>query len=174
VLALKTVTFIYSTPEDRIVAAINAGLPETWSCWLTRRLALALLERAADFVASKSALAQQAPAELRGDLVAFERDVAIASTAKAMSKTPDEILRSSVATAELADRVTIAIRGEKFQFELHGKNNAGAMGLVTQAELQRILQMLQSQVIDAGWLGMPAKLQAAASSGPPEQKTVRH
>ena len=64
--ALKTVTFFYVPQEDRIAGAINAGHPDAWSCWLTRRLALAVLERTADYIATTSNLAQRAPAELRG------------------------------------------------------------------------------------------------------------
>ena len=45
---LKTITFVYAPQEDRIAAAINAGGPDAWSCWLTRRLALAVLERATE------------------------------------------------------------------------------------------------------------------------------
>jgi hypothetical protein len=58
--ALKTVTFLYVPPEDRIAGAINAGHPDAWSCWLTRRLALAVLERATDYIANTSNLAQRA------------------------------------------------------------------------------------------------------------------
>jgi hypothetical protein len=49
--ALKTVTFLYVPQEDRIAGAINAGHPDAWSCWLTRRLALAVLERATGYIA---------------------------------------------------------------------------------------------------------------------------
>src|SRR5215472_10862544 len=102
--ALKTITFLYVPQEDRIAGAINAGHPDAGSCWLTRRLALAVLERATDYIANTSNLAQRAPAELRGEAIAFERDAAIAKTAPAMSQTPPEILKSSTAAAELADR----------------------------------------------------------------------
>ncbi len=61
---LKTITFVYAPQEDRIAAAINAGGPDAWSCWLTRRLALAVLERATEYLANTSDLAQRAPAEL--------------------------------------------------------------------------------------------------------------
>src|ERR1700694_4153170 len=54
VRALKSVNFSYVAEEDRVLAAINPGDPEAWSCWLTRRLVLALLERAAEFLASTS------------------------------------------------------------------------------------------------------------------------
>src|ERR1051326_2044663 len=99
--ALKTVTFIYVPQEDRVAVAINAGQADAWSCWLTRRLALAVLERT-DYVAHTSNLAQRAPAQLRGEAIAFEREAAIAKTAPAMSQTAPEILQLSTAGAELA------------------------------------------------------------------------
>jgi hypothetical protein len=172
--ALKTVTFIYEMREDRVLAAINAGHAEAWSCWLTRRLVLALLDRTGELVAHTSAMAQRAPAELRGEFVAFERDAAMASTAKAMSTTPPDILKSSVTDAELAERVTIANQGERFRLEFRGKNDDGAAGALTRAELQRVLQMLRGIVAKTGWLETPAKAQPAPAAAPADVKPVRH
>jgi hypothetical protein len=174
VRALKTITFVYQQREDRILAAINAGIAEAWSCWLTRRIALAVLERTTEFVASTSTLAKRAPSELRGEFVAFERDAAIASTAKAMSRTPTEVLQSIVSAAELADRVTISIQGEGFRLELCAQDNSGAAALLQRAELQRILQMLQIEVAKAGWLAAPARSQAAPTPDATAAKPSRH
>src|SRR5271154_2121279 len=149
---LTSITFIYVPKEDRIVAAINGGRPDAWSCWLTRRLALAVLERTAEYLVSRSDLAQKAPADFRGEAIAFERDAAIAKTARAMSVTPPAVLQSSASAAELAERLTIAQQGENFGLELHGQSGQGAAGLVKRDELQRILQMLQVEVAKAGWL----------------------
>jgi hypothetical protein len=82
---LKSITFAYDTREDRILAAVNPGHPDAWSCWLTRRLALALLERTGEFLASTSSLVQRASADHRGEILAFEQDAAIARTAKCPS-----------------------------------------------------------------------------------------
>ena len=169
---LKSVTFVYATREDRVLAAINAGSPEAWSCWLTRRLVLVLLERAAGLVTNTSALAQRAPAEARGELVAFEREAAIVNTAKAMSKTPPNVLQTSAPKAELVDRVTISSQGESFRMELVGEGGEGAAGVVARAELQRILQMLQTEVIKAQWsVKAPT---AAPSPDATEPKPARH
>src|ERR1700733_15263178 len=138
---LTTVTFVYEPREDRIAAAINAGRPDAWSCWLTRRLALALLERGSGYLTTTSELAQQAPADLRGEFAAFEREAAIASTAGAMTKTPPDVLKSSAVTTELAEKLTISRHGKGFEFELHGRNGEGAAGVLTRAEMQRLLQM---------------------------------
>src|SRR3984885_2841489 len=172
---LATVTFVYEPREDRIAAAINAGRPEALSCWLTRRLALALLEHASGYLTKTSDLAQQAPAEMRGEFVAFEREAAMASTAGAMTKTPPEILKSSASAAELAERLTISRHNKGgFKFELRGQSGEGAAGLLTRAEMQRMLAMLRSVVAKAGWVAVPAPPQASRPAAAGTPKPVRH
>jgi hypothetical protein len=84
VRVLRSVHCSYVAEEDRIMAAINPGNPEAWSCWLTRRLALALLERGAKFLVSTSTLIEQTPADVRSEFVNFEREASMATTANAM------------------------------------------------------------------------------------------
>jgi hypothetical protein len=172
--ALRNITFVYVAREDRILAAVNAGQPDAWSCWLTRRLALAVLERTADYLATRSDLAQKAPADFRGETIAFERDAAIAKTARAMSVTPNSILQSSASAAELAERLTISQQSGGFRLELHGQGAEGTAGLVKRDELQRILQMLQVEVAKAGWLGAPARSQAAPAAAMADPKPFRN
>ncbi len=173
--ALRTITFVYEPREDRILAAINAHQPDAWSCWLTRRLALALIERMPDFLVSTSNLAKRAPADLRGEAIAFEREAAIAKTASAMSPTPPDILKISTATAALTERLSIAPQGDGFRLELSDATQDGAAGVLTRAELQRILQMLHGVVVGAAWLGAPAKPQAApAAAAAPDATPARH
>jgi hypothetical protein len=172
--ALKSVNFSYVAEEDRVLAAINPGHPEAWSCWLTRRVVLALLERSAEFLASTSHLLQQAPANLRGELVTFEREFAIAKTAKAMSVTPTDVLKASARTAELAVRLTISSQADSFRVELHGERGGGAAGMFTRAELQRFLQMLKVEVVNAGWLAPSAESPGAAATQETSPKPVRH
>jgi hypothetical protein len=171
---LKSITLVYEAREDRVLAAINSGKPEAWSCWLTRRLALVLLERAANLLASTSPLTQRTPADVRGELVAFEREAAIATTAKAMSNTPAEVLKTSGTAAELVERMTISSQGDNFQVELRGATGGGAGGVVTRAELQRILQMLQTEVAKGDWLGTSAKSPATPSIEDARPKPARH
>jgi hypothetical protein len=169
--ALRSVTFSYRSREDRVLAAINLGQPDAWSCWLTRRLSLALLERAAKFLESTSPLVQRTAADHRGELAAFERDAALAKTAKAMSVPAADALQSSAASAELADRMTISQQGEGFRLELYGDRGGQAAGLVARAELQRILRMLEAEVGKAAWITTAAP----ASAQPAEPTTsVRH
>lgn len=171
---LTTLTFVYVPREDRILAAINAGHADAWSCWLTRRLALAVLERTTQYLATRSDLAQRAPADLRGETVKFERDAAIAKTAAAMSITPPAILQSSVAGAELAERLTISPQGRGFHLELRGQAEEGAAVTLKGIELQRILQMLQIEAARGGWLAALTKPQAAPAEAAPVPKPARH
>src|SRR5262249_41146572 len=152
----------------------QSGHPDAWSCWLTRRLALAVLERATDYIANTSNLAQRAPAELRGEAIAFEREAAIAKTAPAMSQTSPEILKSSTAAAELADRLTISREQDAIPPEQRGESGNGATGVVKREELQRILQMLHSVVAQAGWLAAPGSPRPAAAAVPGDPKPARH
>ncbi len=174
VRTLATVTFVYDLREDRIAAAINAGRSDAWSCWLTRRVALALLERAAGYLTKTSDLAQQAPAEMRQEFAAFEREAAMVTTARAMTTTPPEVLRSSAGAGELADRLTVSQHGNGFRFELLDHNGEGAAGVLTRAEMQRVLQMLRGVAAKAGWIAPPETPQTGAAAAAEASKPVRH
>jgi hypothetical protein len=160
---LKSITFHYDGKQDRILAAANAGHAEAWSCWLTRRVTLALLERASEFLEKSSDLAKRASADIRGDLVSFERDAAIAKTAAAMSNTPQNILKDSATSAELLQQLTFTQRGDRFRVELRGEHGGGADGSLTRDEFQRVLQMLQTEVTKAAWTVAPTAAVAAAT-----------
>lgn len=164
---LKSVTFVYAPKEDRILAVANVGTPGAWSCWLTRRWVLQLLERGAEILARTSSLAQRAPVDIRGAVVAFERDSAIAATAKAISPTPPGVVAASETVAELVERLTIASQGENFRVELRGERGGAVTGVVQRAELQRILQMLQTEVVKANWRGTPVEASAAHDAEKP-------
>lgn len=172
---LKTITFVYDSREDRIRGAINGSGPEAWSCWVTRRLSLAWLAKAGEFLASTSPLAQRAPAEHRSDLASFEREAAMAQTAQAMSPTPPEIIAAPPPVeAELLEKVTWTQRGERFHFELVGNRGGGAAGMLSRAELQRIMQMLQEVAGKAGWTAVPAASQGTATPTSPPDSPIRH
>lgn len=174
VQALKSVNFSYVAEQDRILAAINPGDPNAWSCWLTRRLVLALLEPAAGFLASTSPVMQQAPANVRDELATFEREVAMARTAGSMTVTPTDILKASASAAELAIRLTISSQADRFRVELQGERGGGAAGLFLRTEVQRFLQMLQAEVAKAGWLNIPTASSVVGGAEQPGPKPVRH
>lgn len=171
---LTTLAFVYAMREDRILAAINVGRPDAWSCWLTRRVVLAMLQRLGELLASTSTLAQRAAPEARAEVAAFERDAAMAKTAERMTQTPPDALNASASAAELVERLSIANVGDNFRVELYGASGGGAAGVLMRAGLQRILQMLQDEAIKAEWLAMPAKPQPAPAGEGPGSAPSRH
>jgi hypothetical protein len=67
-------------------------------------------------------------------------------------------------------QVNLTHQNERFRLEFRGNAGGGAAGVVTPAELQRILQMLQAEVSKAGWTAAAASAPAAPSTeqaGPP-------
>ena len=173
-LVLKSITFAYDAREDRVLAVVNPGQTPSWSCWLTRRLVLALLDNGSKFLTKTSALAQRAAPEVRREVVAFEREAAVAKTAPSMSVTPSEVLKKTVAGAELVQQVTLTQQGEHMRMEFRGVAGGGSQAGLTRAELQRILDMLQAEVVKANWSVAPAAV--APASQPLEQspKPARH
>ena len=171
---LRSINFSYMTGEDRILAIVNPGDPAAWSCWLARRLVLALFEHTEKFLASTSSLMKQAPTGARCELIAFEREAAMAITANAISKTPADVINTSATLAELADRLTISSQANKIRVELRGKRRGAAAGLLSRAELQRILQMLQVEVARAGWSGTPANPSTVPATEEKGPKPFRH
>ena len=171
-LTLKSITFAYDPREDRVLAVVNPGQTPTWSCWLTRRLVLALLDNGGKFLANTSTLVQRAAPEARREVAAFEREAAVANTAPAMSVTPPEVLKKTVAAAELVHQVTLTQQGERMRMELRGIAGGGSEAGLARAELQRILDMLQAEVVKAAW----SAASAAATPRPeePALKPARH
>ena len=171
-LVLKSITFAYDSREDRVLAVVNPGQTPSWSCWLTRRLVLSLLDNGSKFLAKTSTLAQRAAPEVRREVVAFEREAAVAKTAPAMSMTPSEVLKKTVAGAELVHQVTLTQQGERMLMELRGVTGGGSQAGLTRAELQRILDMLQAEVVKAAW--SVASVAPAAAPQAETPKPARH
>jgi hypothetical protein len=149
---LRSLTFVYEPQEDRILAVVNVSGADVWACWLTRRLILAVLEQARKAVESTSALAKKSAAEFRPDIIAFEQQAAMASTASAMKMTSINALKASAATRERAKQLTITHTGVKFRLELQGITGEAAAGVMGRADFHRILQMLEDEVRKAGWV----------------------
>jgi hypothetical protein len=173
-LVLKSITFAYDPREDRVLAVVNPGQSPSWSCWLTRRLVLSLLDNGAKFLANTSALVQRAGPDARRDVIAFEHEAAVAKTAPAMSVTPPEVLKMTVAAAELVHQVALTQQGERMRMELRGVAGGGSEAGLARAELQRILDMLQVEVVKAAWSAGPAAPATATQTEAPTPNPARH
>ena len=161
---ISAIALAYDATQDRVLAVVNPAALNSWSYWLTRRLVLQLLGRLPEALAATSKVAQQAPVEYRGELATFEREAAIAKTATAMSKTDDSVLRMNAAAAELAVTVSLEDKGEMLRFILVGERGGQAAGVMSRPDLQRILFMLEQEVVKAGWIAAPAAPMPAADA----------
>ena len=121
-----------------------------------------------------SPLAKQAPSAIRSDLVAFEKEAAIASTASFMTQTPPDIMRVNAEAAELAVKVTLTGQGDVYRLELQGERGGGAGGNLQRMELQRILQMVEEEAGKGQWLNGVVAASATVDAPAPAQKPVRH
>jgi hypothetical protein len=172
-LVLKSITFAYDPGEDRVLSIVNPGQSPSWSCWLTRRLVLSLLDNAGKFLAKTSPLVQRAAPEVRREVVAFEREAAVVKTAPAMSVTPPEVFKMTVSAAELVHQVTLTQQGPRMRIGLRGVAGGGSEAGLERAELQRILEMLQAEVAKAAWQATP--MASASTPQPTEQpKPAKH
>jgi len=172
--ALKSLSLTYDAGQDRILAVVNPGRLDSWAFWLTRRLTLGLLARLPATLAGTSPVVKQAPAEYRGELAAFEREAALASTAGAMAWTDDSVLKNNAVIAELAIAVRITETGNGFGVELRGERGGQAAGVLGRDQLQRVLQMVYGEATKAYWLGTPAKPKETEEVKAATPKPMRH
>jgi hypothetical protein len=148
---MSSLTFHYEPIEDRILAVINAGETDTAGCWLTRRMTLTLIDHATPYLDRMSPVISKTPGDMRAELAAMERQVALARTADEVTRTPTESLIPAAATADLVMEVTIAREGEWFALVLRGRNGMQASLTWSRDHLQRIVVMLEELAAKAGW-----------------------
>ena len=119
-------------------------------------------------------MVQRAAPEARGEVMAFEREAVVAKTAPGMSLTPPEVLKTTVATAELVQRVTFTQQGEHIRTEIRGVAGGGADAVLARADFQRILQMLHDETAKAAWLTVPAASAPVPAPQETTHKPFRH
>jgi len=150
---LSALSLRYDASEDRILAAINAGQVDSWACWLTRRMSLAILEKVRPHLDKTSSLVSRVPLEHQDAAATMQREVALASTRSAMSKTDDRVLGQAAAGAELGTELQISPQGADFVLRITGQRGGQTQGILKRAQLQTILQMLEHEVTKASWAG---------------------
>ena len=133
--------------------AINATATESYGYWVTRRLALNMIAQVSHFIDAVSPIAGKTPAAYRDELVALEREVALAATEKSVSTTPVKLLQKASGHAELLQELNITQVGKTFRLTLRGRQGGEAAGQWSRAELQRITHMLEQEVMRAEWGG---------------------
>jgi hypothetical protein len=156
---IKLIAVRYDTSEDRILVAFNAGSPEESSFWLTRRLALMLLNEAMPILQRTSALGKLIPAEHQADLTAMERDAALASVSSRLSPARAEAIKSARHRAETAIVLRLSHTAKRVSIIVERRTGLHASGTCSRTEFQRFLYMIEKQIDVANWRlneGQPA------------------
>ena len=166
-----SITLDYESSEDRILAVINAGRVDASGYWLTRRLTLNIIERANPYLDRMSPVVGNTPQELRGDLAAMERQVALARTEGAVSRAGNDALTDAAAKADLAVEITIAKETNGFALQLRSRNGAHTSLVWSRDHLQRIVLMIEEIAARSGWReGQPVGLKPQQETSKP----IRH
>jgi hypothetical protein len=156
----NSITLRYDANEDRILVAINAGAADAAGYWLTRRLALNLIQTANPYLDRMSPVLSKTPTAVRSELATMEREVALASTQKNVGPTPDGALESASLAAELAIELSITRKQQGFGLKFRGRKGRDTVVGCSRVELQRIIHTVEQEVAKAGWHeGPPAVAQ---------------
>lgn len=147
----SSITLHYDASEDRILVAIDAGAPEVAAYWLTRRLALNLVQAANPYLDRMSPVLSKAPTAVRRELATMEREVALATTYKNLRRTPDAVLKSASKLAELARELVITQSKQGFGLKFGGCKGRETIVGCSRSDLQRIIHMVEQEMAKANW-----------------------
>jgi len=138
----------YSQSEDRLVLWIGSGEGAP-TLHLTRRLTGMLLNGLAGILARSSAMAAQAPADLRDEVVMMEHQGA---TTAAGPVPADPASLPPPAPPILVQTVNITTHTTSFSLVLRtGEDTEVASLRLSRAELHRVIELLRRQSDVAGW-----------------------
>jgi hypothetical protein len=166
----NSITLHCDASEDRILVAINAGRVDAAGYWLTRRLALKLIQAANPYLDRMSPVLSKTPTALRSELAAMEREVALASTQKNVSPTPDGALESVSLAAELAIELSITRKQQGFGLKFRGRKGRETTVGCSKAELQRIIHTVEREVVKASWREGPPPAERQPSEKEPKRR----
>lgn len=172
--ALKAISFTYEARQDRILVVVNPDTPQIWSGWLTRRMGVMVLGRAATLLADNSRALPLASPNSHRAIEAFKRETALAATEAAMTSTAATVLVRVARMATLVEQIAISPEGDRFRLAIRGADGEGTSGLLTNIELQRVVHMIEREAIRADWLGHSSEARSKLHLMSADQKPVRH
>ena len=170
---LKTITFAYRALEDRVLAAVNLGHPDAWSCWLTRRLSLALLERAGKLLVEQFSARKSCGSRLP------RRACRIRTGCGNGGDRQGNVTNSAGCAQCVGARCRARREADNHPARRTFAHRAGRRprwhhdtGLLLRADFQRILRMLEAEVLRGKWV------MVTEAPGPAQQtdapKPARH
>lgn len=163
-LAVTSISFLYVEKEDRLALIVSSAAGDQLALLMTRRLAIRVINGLAGLLERTSAKAQEAPAEVRGDVVMFEHQGAVATADHETLETPgvnegqgksrqapqatDD--QQQVATV-LFDSIDVTTHPDRFTLGFRAGQQLLAGMDVSRSDLHRIVAVLCRKVEDAQW-----------------------
>ncbi len=149
-------TFQFDPVEDRIRLVGNLDNGENRvDFWLTRRLALRILNASDELVQHTSKRVSESPPEFREATAQFEHDQARERMEVTNQPIPESAEREG---PELLHRIDISHRDGRYQLRLFGQDdpdNVAAAGVVTYEELHQVLHLIHLGAERLDWDAPP-------------------
>jgi hypothetical protein len=150
-ITINAFTFQFDYAEDRIRLVGNLGNDQPRiDFWLTRRLALRLLDAGNQMVRKTSQRVSESPEEFKQALARFEHEEARQSMEVSAQPIPD----TPENTPELLQRIDVSHRNGRYQLRLFGQsdpNEIAAVSVLTYAELHQVLHLIHSGCETLDW-----------------------
>jgi len=165
-ITINTFTFQFDFAEDRIrlVGNLNNDAPRI-NFWLTRRLALRLLDAGNQMVQQTSRRVAESPMEFRQATARFEHEEARQN----INATSQPIPESAATTPELLQRIDLAHKDGHYQLRLFGQDDPdeiAAVSVLTYAELHQFLHLIYTGCSRLDW-GAPELFSGPVSGKKP-------
>lgn len=155
-----SISVLYHAAEDRLALVATVADNSQLALTVTRRLTTRLVNGFAHLLERTSSAAQEAPSRVRGDIVMFEHQGALA-VAQAASAGP--VSSAGAATGAgvgtetmrlpvlLMDALDVKITPERFILILKSGGKPMAQMKVTRSDLHRLLALLRRKCDEADW-----------------------
>ncbi len=162
---IEAFTFEYCELQDRVRLSgnvYNTGIEI--HLWLTRRLALRLLESAVDLIEKTSSVIAKTPVDHRAAMALFEHESArlltenvIETSSKMAGITSDSSLKVNL--IEVINRLDISFKDKKYQlsFFVPSQDQVIASAIVDYNQLHQILSLIHKGTKALDW-GAPEQL----------------
>lgn len=165
-ITINTFTFQFDFAEDRIrlVGNLDNDAPRI-DFWLTRRLALRLLEAGNQMVQQTSQRVAESPAEFRQATARFEHEEARQNMEVSTQPIPNTVTTSP----ELLQRIDLAHKNGRYQLRLFGQDDPdeiAAVCVLTYPELHQILYLIHMGCEKLDW-GLPELFSSPFFGKPP-------
>lgn len=151
-LPLLTVSlrFAYSEPEDRLTLLATDVLNHAVHVALTRRLTERLVNGLAYLLEQSSAVAVQAPAEMRDDIILMEHQTALFGQGEAAAG-PEPASDTPLQAPRLVTALDVTLTPTTFEIVMRAAETALVHLSLNRLQVHQLVEVLSQRAAEAGW-----------------------